>query len=127
MQTKTILLINSEPNVQESIQDSFNHFCGWQVLKASSPHKGLQFATQAEPDAILFDISTTGMDLFAFLTQLRSQSITQHIPVMIMAEAKWLHADLLQEFAIAGVIDYSTAFTKFPQQIAQFLNWDKNQ
>lgn len=126
MSTKTILLINDDPSVQESIKESLNHVGGWQVLKANSPLKGLKFITQIKPDAILFDISTLGMDFFAFLTQLRAKTLSHDIPVMIMADAEWLHPDLLQEFAIAGVIDYSTAFTKFPQQIAQLLNWDKH-
>lgn len=128
MSTKTILLINDDPSIQGFIQNILNHLGGWQVLKARSSLHALKLATQAKPDAILFDLSASGLGLFlfSFLTELRSQAITQSIPVMVIGETQWLHTDLLQEFSISGVIDYSMMLTKLPQQISQLLNWDQN-
>ncbi|MEB3312508.1 MAG: hypothetical protein VKJ02_19960 [Snowella sp.] len=128
MKNKTILLINNDPSVYEFIKKILNHFCGWQVLKANSSIQALKLAIQAQPDAILFDLSASGLGLFlfSFLIELRSQTITQSIPVIMIGEPEWLHTDLLHEFAIAGVINYSTVFTKFPQQIANLLDWDQS-
>jgi CheY-like chemotaxis protein len=126
MITRTILLINSEPNVREVIQDCLSHLGGWQVLSTGSPSEALRRAAQDQPDAIVFDLSTFGMNFFNFLNQLRSQPLTQNIPVVLIAvEAKWLNIEPLQALQIAGIIDYSGDPARLPQQIAQLLNWDQ--
>ena len=126
MITKTILLINSEPNVREVLQACLSHLGGWQVLSTGSPAEGLQLAARNQLDAILFDLSTFGMNFSIFLKQLRSQPETQQIPVVLIAvEAKWLNIEPLKQFQIAGVVDYSREPAKLPQQIAKLLNWDE--
>ena len=67
MITKTILLINSEPNVREVLQACLSHLGGWQVLSTGSPSEGLQLAARNQLDAILFDLSTFGMNFSIFL------------------------------------------------------------
>ncbi len=125
MIAKKILLINSEPNVQEVLQACLTHLGGWQVLSESSPLEGLQAAVLAQPDAIVFDLSTFGMNCLTFLQRLRSQTASQHIPVVLIAVgAKWLYTEPLEPFEIAGVIDYSTNPAQVPQQIAMLLHWD---
>ena len=126
MITKTILLINSEPNVREVLQACLSHLGGWQVLSTGSPSEGLQLAARNQLDAILFDLSTFGMNFSIFLKQLRSQPETQQIPVVLIAvEAKWLNIEPLKQFQIAGVVDYSREPAKLPQQIAKLLDWDE--
>jgi len=126
MITKTILLINSEPIVREVLQACLSHLGGWQVLSTGSPSEGLQLAARELPDAILFDLSTFGMNFSIFLKQLRSQPETQQIPVVLIAvEAKWLNVEPLKQFQIAGVVDYSREPAKLPQQIAKLLDWDE--
>lgn len=124
--TKTILLINSEPSVREVMDACLSHLGGWQVLSASSPSEGLQWALQDQPDAIVFDLSTFGMNFFTFLKKLRAQPGTQSIPVVLVATgAKWLNTEPFQAFQVAGVIEYSFDPTKLPQQIAKLLNWEE--
>jgi len=126
MITKTILLINSEPNVREVLQACLSHLGGWQILSTGSPSEGLQLAARNQLDAILFDLSTFGMNFSIFLKQLRSQPETQQIPVVLIAvEAKWLNVEPLKQFQIAGVVDYSREPAKLPQQIAKLLDWDE--
>ena len=126
MITKTILLINSEPNVREVLQACLSHLGGWQILSTGSPSEGLQLAARNQLDAILFDLSTFGMNFSIFLKQLRSQPETQQIPVVLIAvEAKWLNIEPLKQFQIAGVVDYSREPAKLPQQIAKLLDWDE--
>jgi len=126
MITKTILLINSEPNVREVLQACLSHLGGWQVLSTGSPSEGLQLAARNQLDAILFDLSTFGMNFSIFLKHLRSQPETQQIPVVLIAvEAKWLNVEPLKQFQIAGVVDYSREPARLPQQIAKLLDWDE--
>ncbi|MEB3191066.1 MAG: hypothetical protein VKL42_12055 [Snowella sp.] len=125
MTSKTIVLINSEANVREVMHAYLSYPKGWQVLNASSPLEGLECAAQARPDAVIFDLSTFGMNFLAFLKRLRLQPSNQNTPVVLVADKKWLDSELLQEFQIAGVIDFYTDAASIPQQVAKLLNWDE--
>ena len=122
--TKKILLINNEPNVREVMEACLSHLGDWQVVGANSPSDGLQHAVQDQPDAILFDLSTFGMNFYTFLKKLRAEPATQDIPVVLVAAGiKWLNVEPFQHFQVAGVIDYSSDPAKLHNQIARLLNW----
>ena len=124
--TKTILLINNESNVREVMEACLNHLGGWQVLGASSPLDGLQRAAQDQPDAILFDLSTFGMNFYTFLKKLHAHPDTQHIPVVLIAAGiKWLNTESFQQVQVAGVIEYSADPTKLHSQLVKLLHWDE--
>lgn len=125
MTTKTILVINSEMNMQEIMEAYLSHPQGWQVIQIASSLEGLNLAAQIQPDAILFDLANFGMSFISFLKRLRSQSQNQYTPFILFAETNWLELDsqLLQSFQIAGIIDYTIDSVSIPQQIAQLLNW----
>lgn len=122
--SKRILLIHSEPSVQEVLHACLTYLGGWQVCSANSPLEGLYWAEQERPDAIVFDLSTSGMNWFTFLQRLRNHPTAGDIPVVLIAvEAKWLNTAPLHHFQIAGVIDYSSQPAQLPQKIATLLNW----
>jgi CheY-like chemotaxis protein len=124
MITKTVLLIHSEPHVREVLEDCLSYFGGWQVSGQESPFEGLQYAVFAQPDAIIFDLSTAGMDFLTFLEKLRAHPETRTIPVvLIAARMKWLNTELFQRFQVAGIIDDVSDLTRLPKQIATLLNW----
>lgn len=126
MTTRTILLIHSESTVREVLQACLSQLGGWNVYATGAPSEGLQRSIQDQPDAIVFDLSTSGMTFFTFLQRLRTQPATQHIPVVLISNgAKWLKIEHFPEFRLAGVIDYSFDPIKLPQQIATLLNWDE--
>ncbi len=124
MAAKTILLINSEANLCELLQDCLIHLGGWQVSITGSPAEGLQYAIQEQPDAIVFDLCTFGMNFFTFLKKLRAQPATRDIPVVLITTGvKWLDLEPLKQFQLAGVLDYSANPAKLPSQLAAVLNW----
>lgn len=124
MATKRILLINSEPPVQEVLAESLSHFGGWQILGASSPSEGLRLATHDPPDAVIFDLSTFGMSFFSFLQKLRSQAAPQPLPVVLIAAGeKWFQAHNFKEFQVVGVISDVSDPVNFSRQVARLLNW----
>lgn len=124
MITKRILLVNSEPNLREVEQNCLSLGRGWQVLTANSPTEGLLSAVQDQPDAILFDMATFGMNFLTFLHRLRAQADTQAIPVvLIAAQTKWLDTELFQQLGCAGVIEYSPDPAQLHQKISALLNW----
>lgn len=124
--TKMIVLIHSEPRMREVLKDCLVHLGGWQVLGVDSPLQGLEKAFYLQPDAIVFDISTFGMNFFTFLKRLREQPDTQLIPVVLIASgAKWFSLQNIQEFQSVWVIDDLFDPTRIPKQIAKFLDWDE--
>jgi CheY-like chemotaxis protein len=124
MGTKTVLLINSEPNVREVMQACLIHIGEWQVFSTGSPMEGLQRAVQDQPDAIIFDLSTLGMSFVTFLNQLRDQPETRSIPVVLIAPGeKWLDFQVFRKYQVVGMIDDVSDPGKFSTQIAKLLNW----
>lgn len=123
--TKTLLVINSEPNVQEVVQACLMDLGGWKVLTAGSLLEGLGQAVLHPPDAIILEISKTGIDEYRVLEQLRAHPETQTIPVVLMtARAKWLDSKLLQRYQVAGVIANSLDPAMLPERVANLLGWD---
>jgi CheY-like chemotaxis protein len=123
--SKTLLLINSEPNLREVVQACLMDLGGWEVLTAGSLLEGLRQAVVHPPDAIILGLSRTGMDEFRVLEQLRAQPTTQTIPVVLLtARAKWLDSQLLQRYQVAGVIANSLDPAMLPVQVAKLLGWD---
>lgn len=126
MATKTILLINSDPNVRELVQDCLNHWGGWQIISTGSPIQGLQQAIYDQPDAIILDLARSGMDYLTFFNKLKADPATQMIPVVIVtAGAKWLNFQSFQQFQVVGAIDYSSDPSELSEQIAKLLKWSE--
>ncbi|MBD0361265.1 MAG: response regulator, partial [Coleofasciculus sp. C3-bin4] len=54
--------INSEPNLREVVQACLMDLGGWKVLTAGSLLEGLPQAVLHPPDAIILELSRTGID-----------------------------------------------------------------
>lgn len=108
------------------MHDCLSHVGGWQVYSTGSPLEGLQLAALEQPDAILFDLSTNGMNFFSFLKRLGICPETQTIPVVLVAAGvKWLDSQPLQSFQVVGIIDDLSNPSVFSDQIAKLLHWDE--
>ncbi len=125
MATKTILLIDDELNVREIVELCLQDLGGWNVITADSPLEGLHSAVRDLPDAIVLDISISGIDSFKLMNKLRNNPDTQAIPVVLLsAKVRWLDSQILRKHQIAGVILKPFDPVKLPAQIAKLLNWD---
>ena len=82
MTTKLVLLIDDEAHVREVVEACLKDLGGWNVQSVASAHEGLDKLVVLQPDAIILALSTTGMDGFMFLRQLRANPLTQSIPVV---------------------------------------------
>ncbi len=123
--TKTLLLINSEPNLGEVLQACLMDLGGWKVLTASSVLEALRQAVLHPPDAIILELSRTGIEGFWLLEQLRAQPTTQHIPVVLLtARTKWLDSQLLERYQVTGVIPNSVEPARLCELVASLLGWD---
>lgn len=122
--TKRVLLIDDEAYVREVVQACLQDVGGWDVLAVASALEGLDKAVAVQPDAIVLDVSMPGMDGFAFLQRLRANSITQHIPVVLLtAKARWFTPQQLQPFDVAGALAKPFNPLSLTDEIARVLGW----
>jgi CheY-like chemotaxis protein len=124
MTTKTILLIDDEPNLAEVISICLSSFKGWNVKVANSGKAGLSLVHTVKPDAILLDVMMPEMDGITVYQALQQHPDTKNIPVIFLT-AK-VQASDLKKFAQLGVV--GTIAKPFEplmiaDQITQLLNW----
>lgn len=83
---KKILAIDDNPTNLELIFAILNaDFPDCQVLLAQSGSEGIEIAKRELPDTILLDILMPGMDGFEVCDILKSNILTQHIPIIMVS------------------------------------------
>ena len=80
---KRILVIDDDPDAVYLLQESLNPK-EFLVNGARDGHAGLQLAREQQPDAILLDILMPEMDGWQVLNDLKEDSTTTHIPVILL-------------------------------------------
>lgn len=119
---KTILVVDDEEDVRSLIKLGLEMGAGWVVLTASSGKEALNIAAAQQPDIILLDMMMPDLDGKETIQQLKANSPTKDIPVILMT-AKI--ASSLEE-TLAG-LDIAAIFTKplrplqLPKQILDAL------
>lgn len=122
--SKTILVIDNEPSIQEVTQICLETVAGWQVITASSGHEGLEKAAATQPDAILLDVMMPGMDGLTTFQKLQENAATCNIPVLLLtakvqASDRQRYVDLGVREAIAKPFNPMA----LAAQIATALGW----
>ena len=121
MSAPKILIIEDNPLNMELAADLLAE-AGYEVLQASTAEKGLQLARSLLPNLILMDTSLPGMDGLQATMILKSESETQHIPVISLT-ANAMKGD--EETArAAGAMAYVTKpidTRTFVKNISEFL------
>lgn len=80
--TKVILAVDDDPQVI-SLYERYLQPQGYQVISVTDPAKAKERAKQLMPYAITLDIMMPGRDGWSVLTDLKSDSVTSQIPVII--------------------------------------------
>jgi CheY-like chemotaxis protein len=122
--TKRILVIDDEESLRELACTCLEDLGGWEAVAAQSGHEGLLKAQDYAFDAILLDVSMPDMNGFQFYDQLKANSTTQMIPVILLT-AKVLPDDRKRfaQMNVAGIITKPFDPTLICEQIAQILAW----
>jgi len=81
-QRETILVIEDNDDMRHFIQESI--LSNYEVLTASDGEQGLQIANQEIPDLIISDIMMPKLDGYQVTSQLKNQSTTSHIPIILL-------------------------------------------
>jgi len=128
MATKSILLIEYEPSLREILRAALQEFGGWQVTLSSSIREGIQLCQQAHPQAILVDTSTSEVDALLFVEQLKSYSVEQAIPILLISSRATLFTEQqLRQMGFAGAISKPFNPSTLPAQIVRLLKWDEQE
>jgi CheY-like chemotaxis protein len=129
--SRRLLVIDDEEAIQQIIEACLVDLGGWDVLTASSGRDGIALAQahaqtgQSEGiDGILLDISMPDLNGFETLALLKSDPITEAIPVVLLT-ARVLTADRQQfeSLAIAAVIEKPFDPLGLVDQVTQAFGW----
>lgn len=105
MKNKKILVVEDEEDIQELVKYNLTKE-GYQVFCAGSGETGLQEARKKLPDLLVLDLMLPGMNGLEVCRQLKSDSHTNHIPI-IMLTAKGEESDIVIGLEL-GADDYIT-------------------
>jgi two-component system, OmpR family, response regulator len=84
MSLSRIMHIEDDPSIQEVVRIALEIVGGMTVCTCSSGPEGLEKVESYAPELILLDVMMPGMDGPQTLQKLRSDPITQDIPVIFM-------------------------------------------
>ena len=81
---KTILIVDDDPKILAFMASTFQAE-GYGTLVTTSGQEALELAAKYQPFAITLDVIMPGMDGWEVLTRLKKETITAHIPVIIVS------------------------------------------
>ena len=121
--SKLILIIDDEEDVKAIAQMGLEMAASWEVITASSGQEGLEIAASKQPDVILLDLMMPDWDGKETLKQLKNNSQTASIPVILMtAKTESAIASELENLEIVGMITKPFRPLQLPEQINSILN-----
>jgi CheY-like chemotaxis protein len=122
--TKTILVIDDEPDIREVVCLVLEELGGWQPDQAGSGQEGLAKAGAQPWDAILLDVSMPDMDGVAVFKELQVRPSTRAIPVILLT-ARVLKSDIdrFTELGVAGIIAKPFNPLQVWRDLATMLGW----
>ena len=110
---KKILVIDDDATTLEIIVQALSK-AGYEVFLAQSGEKGLEIARNKSPDVMVIDVLMPGMDGFMLLKELKKDSATQKIPVLVLS-ARQNVADTIRRLG-------AVTFINKPVEPKQLLN-----
>jgi diguanylate cyclase (GGDEF)-like protein len=112
----TVLLIDDAVDTHRLLRARLKHE-HLELLDASSGEEGLAMARQHKPALILLDLDMPGMDGFAVLRQLKGETITATIPVVVLSGIRESE-DRITAFDL-GASDFITKNFNDPADLAE--------
>lgn len=100
-----VLIVEDEQDIRENIAEIFK-LSKYKVFEAENGRKGLEAASELQPDIIVSDILMPEMDGFELLERIKTNPQTDHIPVILLT-AKTMMDSKLKGLKI-GADDYIT-------------------
>ena len=124
--SRQILTIDDESHVREVVNACLEALGGWQVLAAPSGQEALDLLEREKPDAIILDWMMPDMDGLTFLKQLRTNLVTQKIPVIVLSAKAYLPKEELVKLGVVATIAKPFDPLALAQNVADSLGWEFN-
>ncbi len=105
MSKETVLVIEDEEDIQEVLRYNLEQY-GYDVMCSSTGEQGLLAAKNHNPDLVLLDLMLPNMDGIDVCKELKSESNTKHIPI-VMLTARNDDSDIIIGLEL-GADDYIT-------------------
>lgn len=121
--TRTLLVIDDDRDIRLVAKTSLELVGGFHVIVADSGHRGLAFANEARPDAILLDLMMPDLDGRTTLDQLKRMPETVRIPVIMLTANVQAHRLELMGKGAAGVLVKPFDPMQLPNQVCEILGW----
>ena len=99
-----ILLVDDEPLNLELLRHNLLNL-GFDLFTATNGSEAVNMATLLNPDLVLLDWMMPELNGIEVVEKLKENSLTQHIPVIVMSGSKLTTKDLQTAFE-AGAVDY---------------------
>jgi len=80
----TVLVIDDDPVILELLRVNFE-IEGFEVVCARDGEEGLQRARESRPDIVISDIMMPRRDGLQLLSDLKSDPVTEHLPVILLS------------------------------------------
>jgi CheY-like chemotaxis protein len=123
--SKTILIIDDEPDIRELVALALEIGTSWKSLAADSASAGLALASEHRPDAILLDVMMPGVDGPETIRRLHADQRTKDIPVVFLtAKVRQSDRERLLALGAAGVLAKPFDPMTMPGELAAILGWD---
>jgi two-component system, sensor histidine kinase and response regulator len=81
--TSRVFIVDDEPSARDTLESLLLRE-GHEIFFASSGIQALETLGEVNPDVILLDVMMPGMDGFNVCQQIKSDPVTQHIPVLMV-------------------------------------------
>ena len=113
---KKILVVDDDPFIL-AVVEKFLKLKGFQVVTTTDPELAFRLAEKEKPDLLISDVAMPGVDGFTLLRSLKQDSITKHIPLMLLTATDKI-ADVEKGFAsgaqayLLKPIDWDRAWPK---------------
>lgn len=110
-----ILFIEDEAGTQKALGDSFRDK-GYEVISALDGELGLKMAKSQKPDLILLDLILPKVDGFEVLGELKKNSETRDIPIIILT-----NLERMEDVEKALALGAKTYLTKANYTLAEVM------
>ncbi len=111
-----ILLVDDNPNNLKVLSEAIQSY-GWKALMATDGESAIEQTEYARPDLILLDVMMAGIDGFETCRRLKTNPVTENIPVIFMT-ALSDSTDKVAGLEI-GAVDYITKPFQHEEVIAR--------
>jgi CheY-like chemotaxis protein len=122
--TRTILVVDDEPDIRELARVSLEMVGGYQVVVAATGRAAVELIDSSAPDAVVLDVQMPGMDGPATLAALRGTTAGAQVPVVFLtASVQETQVAELRRLGAVGVLPKPFDPMTLPDQLRAVLAW----